>query len=364
MDKQDELALRLEPLRQQIDEVDCAILELLDRRASLAIEVGEIKKTHGSDTDVLKPEREAKIFKSLSEKAKVFPSIAVQSVWTEIISACRGLEKKLTVAYLGPSGSFSEEAAYKLYGHYIDKKPCTTIEEVFKAVESKEADVGVVPVENSTEGMVNSTQDLFLTSKLKIHSECNVVVKHCLLHKNGQMSDAKKLYVHPQTRGQCHKWLIQNLPNIEIITAKSNSEAAMQASADSAALAIASESAAEIYGLKCIATGIQDSTSNKTRFVGIGHIAPKPSNNDKTSLIFAASNEAGSVYNLLFPFAQYGVSMSRLESRPFKNGEWEYYFYVDLLGHAQEANVSQALDLLKSKAPFVKVLGSYPKASS
>ncbi|WDU55354.1 prephenate dehydratase [Taylorella equigenitalis] len=364
MADQNELLSKLAPLRDQIDEIDDAILNLLDKRARLAVEVGEIKKKYGSDSDVLKPERETIIFKSLSQKAEVFPSEAVQNVWTEIISACRGLERKLKVAYLGPSGSFSEIAAYKIYGHYIDTISCVTFEEVFKSVESKVADVGVVPVENSTEGTVNTTQDLFLGSKLKIHSECDVEVHHCLLHKTGDISNAKKLFVHPQTRGQCHKWISNNLPTIEIVTARSNSEAAHMASTDSASLAIASESASIIYDLKCIHHGVQDSSNNKTRFVGIGYINPKPSGNDKTSLIFAASNEAGSVYKLLNPFAEFGVSMSRLESRPFKNGEWEYYFYVDLLGHAEDQNVKKALNVLKSEAPFVKVLGSYPATRS
>ncbi|ETD66849.1 chorismate mutase [Pelistega indica] len=350
------------PLRQRIDAVDEQLLTLLNERAQLAVSVGEVKQTFGETETILKPEREAQIIRRLQEanKSKLFPSDAVGAVWTEIISACRGLERGLVVAYLGPEGSFSEQAALEYYGHAIQKLPCVSFDEVFRAVETGRANVGMVPVENSTEGAVNRTQDLLLSSMLKVHGERTLPIRHCLLHKTGDLSKVNRLLGHPQALAQCHQWLMVNYPHLERVPAASNSEAAKIAAEDESCLAIAGMQAARIYGLTVVTEGIQDDANNKTRFLAIGKIEALPSGKDQTSLIFAVPNRAGAVYDMISPFAKHGVSMTRFESRPARTGQWEYYFYVDVLGHQNDESVSLALNELKEQSAFFKILGSYP----
>lgn len=358
----EDLKLQLLPLRQRIDAIDEQLLTLLNERAQVAIEVGKIKHAFGEVDTVLKPEREAQIIRRLQllNERKTFPVDSVGAVWAEIISACRGLEKGLVVAYLGPEGSFSEQAALSYYGHAIQKVPCASFDDVFRAVEIGRANVGMVPIENSTEGAVNRTQDLLLTSILKVHGELTLPIRHCLLHKTGQLNGVTRLLGHPQALAQCYHWLNLHYPNLERVPAVSNSEAARIAAEDETYVAIAGVQAAMIYSLTVLHEGIQDDANNKTRFLAIGKIDVLPSGKDQTSLIFAVPNRAGAVYDMISPFAKHGVSMTRFESRPARTGQWEYYFYVDILGHQQDDNVAAALNELKERSAFFKILGSYP----
>ncbi|NEN75779.1 prephenate dehydratase [Pelistega sp. NLN82] len=360
--KQKQLQAELLPLRQRIDEIDEQLLALLNERAQVAVTVGEVKHSFGERDTILKPEREAQIIRRLQalNTRKIFPESSVQAVWSEIISACRGLERGLVVAYLGPEGSFSEQAALSYYGHAIQKMPCESFDEVFHVVETGRANVGMVPIENSTEGAVNRTQDLLLSSTVKVHGERTLPISHCLLHKTGDLSQVTRLLGHPQALAQCHHWITRNYPHLERVPAASNSEAARLASEDPTCVAIAGMQAAMLYGLTVVVEGIQDDANNKTRFLAIGKIDVLPSGNDQTSLIFAVPNRAGAVYDMISPFARHQVSMRRFESRPARTGQWEYYFYVDILGHYLDEPVAKALEELKEQSSFFKLLGSYP----
>ncbi|NLY63647.1 MAG: prephenate dehydratase [Alcaligenaceae bacterium] len=353
---------KLKPLRERIDEIDQEILGLLNQRAQAAMDVGKIKHELNADGPVLKPEREAQIIRHLQElnERGLFPRDSVHAVWAEIISACRGLERGLTVAYLGPEGSFSEQAAFEYYGHAVQKLPCPSFDEVFRAVEAGQADVGMVPVENSTEGAVNRTQDLLLSTSLKVHGERIIAIRHCLMTLSGNMDNVTSIQGHPQALAQCHQWLTQHYPHLKRVPASSNSDAAKLAAQDETVAAIAGEAAALVWNLSVVAAGIQDDPNNKTRFLAIGHLDSLQSGKDQTSLIFAVPNRVGAVYDLISPFAQNGVSMTRFESRPARTGQWEYYFYVDVLGHRQDPNVAKALTELENKSAFFKILGSYP----
>ncbi|HEY9279423.1 MAG TPA: prephenate dehydratase [Eoetvoesiella sp.] len=355
------LQSKLLPLRKKIDALDEQILDLLNQRARCALEVGQVKHAFDVHDSVFKPEREAAIIRRLRELNQG-PSTdqAIGAVWSEIISSCRGLESTITVAYLGPQGSFSEQAALEHFGHAVEKMRCDSFDEVFRAVEAGQASAGMVPVENSTEGAVNRTLDLLLNSPLKVLGERSINVHHCLMTQSGTMQGIKRIMAHPQALAQCQAWLTQHYPDIPRDAASSNSEAARVASEDPAVAAIAGSVAANAWGLSEVAAGIQDDPQNRTRFLAVGNFDCQPSGNDKTSIILAVPNRAGAVYEMLAPLASNGVSMTRLESRPARTGQWEYYFYVDLLGHRDDPSVAQALAQLKKQVAFFKVLGSYP----
>jgi len=356
------LTQELAPLRDEIDAVDAQILQLINRRAELAQKVGELKHAvGGSDVEVLRPEREASLVRQL-QKTNPGPLKAdsVKAIWAEIISACRGLERGLTVAYLGPEGTYSEQVAFEHFGHSITTRACPTIDAVFRAVESGEADVGMVPIENSTEGAVNRTHDLFLTSPVRIMGERSLMVRQCLMTQSGNMEGVTRILAHPQSLAQCHAWLNQHYPNIAREAVSSNAEAARQASLDASIAAIAGEKAATSWNLQLVAKGIQDDPHNRTRFFAIGNQEVPPSGRDKSSLILSVPNRAGAVVQMLAPLARHGVSMSRFESRPARTGQWEYYFYVDIEGHQNDDNVMRALEELKAETAFFKLLGSYP----
>jgi chorismate mutase/prephenate dehydratase len=357
----DTLAAQLMPLRERIDALDAQILELLSQRARTAQEVGEVKHAANADGPVLRPDREAEVIRQLQRmNSGPLPGEALAAVWTEIISACRGLERGLTVAFLGPEGSYSEQAALEHFGHAVNKLPCPSFDEVFRAVEAGQADVGVVPVENSAEGAVNRTLDLLLNTPLKVMGERSLVVRHCLMSLGGSMDGVKTIMAHPQALAQCQGWLNRNWPQVARAAASSNAEAARLAAEDASIAAIASESAAGSWELQVITAGIQDDPHNRTRFLVLGNIPSQSTGNDKTSLILAVPNRAGAVYEMLAPLAENNVSMTRFESRPARTGQWEYYFYVDVLGHAQDAQVERAFTALQDQAAFFKVLGSYP----
>lgn len=358
----DELLKQLQPFRQKIDKLDQQILDLINQRAQAALEVGDLKKAYDANETILKPERESLIFKRLQEKNNgPIPDTAIRAIWGEIISTCRGLESTLTVAYIGPQGTFSEQAAFEQFGHAINPLPCESFDEIFRSVEAGQADVGIVPVENSTEGAVNRSLDLLLNSSLKILGERSIRIHHNLLSSSGDIAGIEKVYSHPQSLAQCQEWLNRNHPNLERVPVSSNAEAARLASLDPKSAAIAGKSAADKWELNIIAGGIQDDPQNQTRFLAVGPEDAGITGRDKTSLILAVPNRAGAVYEMLAPLSKHGVSLTRFESRPARTGQWEYYFYVDLLGHHKDENVAKALAELRSEVAFFKLLGSYPQ---
>ena len=350
---------KLKPLREQIDAIDAQILELLSRRGRLAQEVGHVKAE--TDAPVFRPEREAQVLRGVAERnGGPLNSHDLQTIFREVMSACRALEKRVTVAYLGPAGTFSEQAVYQQFGRAVEGLPCASIDEVFRATEAGTADFGVVPVENSSEGAVNRTLDLMLATTTIISGEVSIPVHHSLMSRSGSMDGVKLICAHSQALAQCQVWLNLHHPQIERRAVASNAEAAVMASRDASVAAIASEMAGEQYGLGMVQAHIQDDPHNRTRFVVIGAHATTPSGKDRTSLVLAVPNRAGAVYNLLAPLARHGVSMTRFESRPARTGAWEYYFYVDVEGHRQDAAVAAALGELQDNAAFFKLLGSYP----
>ncbi len=355
------LSADLAPLRNQIDAVDRELLALLNRRAQLALDVGEVKKKYGAP--VFRPERELQVIRKV-QGANPGPLLgeSVASIWREVMSACRGLEKPLEIAFLGPAGTFSEQALYAHFGHEVTGVPCTTIDEVFRAVEAGTVEYGVVPVENSTEGAVSRTLDLFLQTSLKISGEIALKVHHNLMASKPDMAGVTVVRAHAQALAQCQHWLAANYPHLERQAVSSNAEAARMASEDPTVAAIAGESAANRYHLHIIRSHIQDDPHNRTRFAVIGRYETEPSGSDQTSLILSVPNKAGAVYQLLAPLAENGVSMCRFESRPARSGAWEYYFYVDVEGHQHEPAVARAIEALRRNAAYLKVLGSYPSS--
>jgi chorismate mutase/prephenate dehydratase len=353
----------LAELRQQIDAVDADLLALLNRRAALANEVGEIKRIEGSP--VFRPEREAQVINGL-QTANPGPLKAenIATIWREVMSACRALEAPQRVAYLGPAGTFSEQAAVQFFGSSIEHVPCVSIDEVFHAATAGTAQFGVVPVENNTEGVVTRSLDLFLNSPLHVVGETSLLVRHNLLRSHNSLDDVKVIYAHPQALAQCQGWLGTHLPKVERRAASSNAEGARLASLDPAAAGIASERAAGQFGLHVVAHAIQDDAFNRTRFAVVclpqTLAAPQASGRDCVSLIVSVPNKPGAVHDILVPLKTHGVSMTRFESRPARSGQWEYFFYIDVQGHPSQPHVAAALKDLQSLCAFYKVLGSYP----
>jgi chorismate mutase / prephenate dehydratase len=350
-------------LRTQIDGIDRELLALLNRRAALALHVGELKKQEGSV--VFRPEREAQVIDGLKGvNPGPLRSESVAPIWREIMSACRALETPTRVAYLGPAGTFSEEAALGFFGSSIVRVPCANFDEVLHATVAGAADFGVVPVENSTEGVVTRSLDLFLTTPLFIIGETSLVVRHNLLRRASTLEGIQAVCAHPQALAQCHGWLSNHLPNVERRPVSSNAEGARLAGADSSLAAIASERAGSEFGLHIVAPAIQDEAHNRTRFAILAHPErhPRPaaSGHDCTSLVVSVPNRPGAVHDMLVPLKQHGVSMSRFESRPARSGQWEYYFYIDLQGHPDQPNVAAAMKELRGVCAFFKLLGTYP----
>jgi len=350
----------LKQLRDKIDIIDTELLNLVNQRAKLAQEVGKIKKSG----IIYRPEREAQILTRLqSQNPGPITNGNIAQLFTEVMSQCRALEKAMVVAYLGPSGTFSEEASIKRFGHAITTLACNSIDEVFNKVESGAAGYGVVPVENSTEGAIGKTMDLLLQTSSTVCGEILLPVHQFLMAQQTDLSAIHKIYSHPQSFAQCHQWIRTNLPHIssaEFINTSSNADASRQAAENENTAAIASKRAAEIFKLSICAENIEDDPKNTTRFLVIGTQDVEASGKDKTSLAMSTSNNAGAIYKLLAPLAEHGVSMSRLESRPSRTDLWQYVFFVDVEGHKQNKNVSAALKEIAEKATFLKILGSYP----
>jgi chorismate mutase / prephenate dehydratase len=349
----------LKPLRDQIDAIDAQILDLLNRRGKVAQKVGHVKAN--TDAPVFRPEREAQVLRGVADRNPgPLANADIQAIFREIMSACRALEKRTTVAYLGPAGTYSEQAALEQFGSAIEAMACASIDEVFRAAEAGTADFGVVPIENSTEGAINRTLDLLLQTPLIISGELSIPVHHSLMTKSGSMDGVKTICAHSQALAQCQAWLNQHFPNIERLAVASNGEAARMAADDPSVAAVASELAGQNYNLQVVHAHIQDDPHNRTRFAVIGRLETIPSGKDQTSVVLSVKNQAGAVYRMLEPLAKYGVSMTRLESRPARTGSWEYNFFIDVEGHAKDEKVAKTLTELKEHAAFFKLLGSYP----
>jgi chorismate mutase/prephenate dehydratase len=357
----DELNSKLKPLRDRIDAIDEQLIALLNHRAAIALEVGEVKKQYNAP--VFRPEREQQVISRLqSMSVGPLEGDHISAIWREIMAASRSLERPVTAAYLGPAGTYSEEAMVEYFGHSIQGLPCLSIDEVFRSVEAGSAEFGVVPVENSSEGAVSRTLDLLLQSQVLIGGELALPIRHNLLTQSGALTGVTRVCAHAQALAQCQRWLAAHMPHIERQAVSSNAEAARMAAQDPTVAAIASDRAASFYGLQIAYALIQDDPHNRTRFVMIGHAPAGRSGYDQTSLIVSVKNEPGAVFKLLEPLARHGVSMTRFESRPARVGTWEYYFYIDVEGHRDDAPVASALAELEKKAAFLKILGSYPRS--
>jgi chorismate mutase/prephenate dehydratase len=359
MSEQDEL----QKIRERIDALDRQIQELINARAECAQEVARVKRESGQNASFYRPEREAEVLSEIKRRNQgPLSAEEMARLFREIMSACLALEESLEIAYLGPAGTFTQAAALKHFGHSVATVPLPDIAEVFREVESGSTQYGVVPVENSTEGVVTHTLDRFMLSPLQICGEVQLRIHHHLLATQGDMASISRVYSHQQSFAQCREWLDGHLPQAERITVSSNAEAARRAAAESDTAAIAGDAAAELYQLSVLAANIEDEPDNTTRFLVIGHDGVPPCGNDKTSLMVSGPNRPGLLHELLTPLSTHGISMTRLESRPSRRGIWDYVFFIDIEGHQADANVAQALKEMEQKASVVKVLGSYPRA--
>ena len=357
-----ETPVPLTEVRKKIDTVDAQLLELLNRRADLVHEVGEIKRQSGGP--IFAPDREEVLLRSLEQRNAELhgrlPATAVRAIYREIMSASYALERGLVIAYLGPAGTYTHEAARNKFGASVEYAAQSNIPEVFNLVARSKADFGVVPIENSTEGAITHTLDEFMDSELKICAQILLRIEHNLLC-NGDRENITRIYSHPQSLGQCRQWLRTNFPSAEIIETSSNTRAAQHAASEPGAAAIAGKMAAELYGLSILEASIQDSVYNTTRFLVIGAHSCPPTGNDKTSLMFGVQDRAGALFEALEAFKRLDISMSKIESRPSRRKAWEYFFFVDVEGHSEEARVVEALNELQKRCTRVKILGSYPK---
>lgn len=353
----------LTKLRQEIDSIDADIQQLISERAKIANHVAQTKQASKSGGAFYRPEREAQVLRAVKARNQgPLRDETLVRLFREIMSACLAQQKPLNIAFLGPQGTFSEMATYRYFGHSVNAMPVTSINSVFAEVEAGIADFGMVPVENSTEGSVNNTLDMFLSSPLKICGELDLPIHHNLMSRSKDINEINTVFSHRQSLAQCRGWLNENIPHAECIAVSSNAEAAKRAQYTDNCAAIAGESAATMYGLKILHKEIEDRTDNSTRFLVIGKQLLVASGEDKTSLLVAAKNQPGALFHILKPLSECGVSMSRIESRPSKRGKWDYVFFIDVDGHCEGENLAKALRLLKRITTQLKVLGSYPKS--
>jgi Prephenate dehydratase len=353
--------MAIDDLRRKIDEIDDEILLLLSRRSEIVHQVGESKGK--TDTRYFSPERERQIYdRLLAKNAGLYPPEAIRAIFREVISASLALEAPLRAAYLGPAGTFSHRAALNRFGTSSELRPVDTIPDVFHEVERNAADYGVVPVENSTEGVVPYTLDMFSKTRLKVCAEVFVPVDHHLATKAESLKAVKRLYAHPQSFAQSRNWLRENLSKVEVVEVTSNSKSAQMASVDSEGAAICTDIAAEIYKVPVVAQHIEDSPHNRTRFLVIGQNEPKPSGKDKTSIFFSVRHKAGALMRAMAAFDAHDLNLTMIESRPTKQMPWEYVFFIDFQGHREEERVQHALKMLEEHSLFVTILGSYPEA--
>ena len=355
---------QLADVRAQIDGIDRAIQELIAQRAGFALQVGKAKGKLAAAVDYYRPEREAQVLRMVVDRNQgPLSDEVLVHVFREIMSACLAQQEPLKIGYLGPEGTFSQQAVLKHFGRSAHGLPLASIEEVFQEVEAGNADFGVVPVENSGQGTIQVTLDMFLTSQLKICGEVELRVHQYLLSRSGRIEDIERIYAHPQSFAQTAGWLRANLPRVEKIPVSSNAEGARRARSADDAAAIAGESAGHVYALKKVIMGpIQDDKDNTTRFLVVGRQIFPPSGHDRTSVLVFIHDKPGALFDVLSPFARHGISMNRIESRPSHNAKWEYAFFIDLAGHVEDEGMKQALAELEKDVAQVKVLGSYPVA--
>ena len=355
---------RLEQMRSAIDKIDKEILLKLNERAHYAKKVGEVKQKLAGNEKVAfyRPEREAIILRDIIDKNKgALPNEAVAQVFRQIISACRAQESPMRIAFLGPEGTFTQEAALKHFGSSVSSEPMETIDDVFSMVSSRNCDYGVVPIENSTEGVVGNTLDRLLETKIRVCGEIKIKVTHCFLTNNSE-TPVEKIYAHQQGLAQCRNWLNLNYPGVPRLATSSNAEAARLASESLGSAAVASKVAGEIYGLKKAVEGIEDESNNETRFVILGLESIPLSGSDKTSIIVSTKNEPGALFSILEPFHLHNISLSSIETRPARDGKWSYVFFIDFEGHFDELVVQAVLEEVRDRSLAITVLGSYPSA--
>lgn len=353
---------KLQKVRAQIDALDDQLLELLNSRAAHVLEIGSIKKQKSGRFHVL--EREESIYQRLTAlNTGPFPSSAIRPIFREIMSACLSLEKTLAIACLGPEATFSHIAAIQQFGQAVNFSFTRGVPDIFDEVERGRADYGVVPIENSTEGVVNLTLDMFIDSPLQICSEVMLAISQCLLSREQRLEDIRVVYSHPQPIAQCYNWIAKNLSHADIKETFSTAIAAQTAKTEPASAAIASEFAAVTHEVPILRRRIEDNAQNYTRFWVIGTRSPGRTGNDKTSVMFSIKDGVGALHDILRPFSTYGINMTKIESRPFRKKPWEYIFFIDIEGHQEDGHVKAALAELAASAQFLKVLGSYPRSS-
>ena len=353
---------QLQAIRERIDALDQQLQALISERARCAQQVAAIKQGRGDSSNFYRPEREAQVLRRVIERnGGPLSNEEIARLFREIMSVCLALEEPLRIAFLGPEGTFTQAAALKHFGHSVRTLPLRAIDEVFREVEAGAADYGVVPVENSTEGVVNHTLDMFLQSPLNICGEVQLRIHHHLMGYAEDIHSVRRIYSHQQSLAQCREWLDVNLPDVERVAVSSNGEAARLAREEPGSAAIAGQCAADIYHLPVIAANIEDEPTNTTRFLIIGTQPIPPSGDDKTALLVSSANQPGALFRLLEPIARHGLSMTRIESRPSRRGMWDYVFFIDVEGHLEDQPLTQALCELQREASLFRVLGSYPK---
>jgi len=358
----------LESIRERIDGIDSQLHALINERARLAQQVGISKHASGHTVDFYRPEREAQVLRMALERNQAergpLRDEEILRLFREIMSACLAQQEPLKVGFLGPEGTFTQQAVYKQFGHSVRALPLTSIEEVFHEVESGTADFGVVPIENSSEGTVNNTLDMFLTSPLGICGEVELRIHHNLMGRMAALGDVQRICAHPQALAQCRGWLAENFAGVEKVPVSSNAEGARRARDEDGTAAIGPMAAAELYGLNILVPEIEDRADNTTRFLVIGRKTFPPSGQDKTTLLVsgAHTDAPGALFRLLGPLAKHGISMTRIESRPSRRRKWDYVFFIDVEGHAAAEPLATALGQLKGQASLCRVLGSYPRA--
>jgi chorismate mutase/prephenate dehydratase len=349
----------LKELRRRIDLIDSKITKLLNQRASLSLKIGRLKAKDKSPAYA--PDRESQVYERIASQAQgVLSPKALQAIYREIMSACLALEKSLKIGYLGPPATFTHLAAIKKFGSQVEYIDCPSIKDIFIQTQKGRLDFGVVPIENSIEGAVDYTLDMFIDSELKICSEVTLEVSHNLL-SNYDIKKIKRVYSNPQVFGQCKLWLEKNLSGAERIEVSSTSRAAEIASKEKNSAAIASLLAAKVYNLKALAQAIEDSEINITRFLIIGKTQPPPTGKDKTSIMFSVTDRVGALHDMLVPFKNNNINLTKIESRPSRKRAWEYYFFVDAQGHIQNPRLKKAIAILKKRCTYLKILGSYPQ---
>ena len=353
----------LSELRDKIDAIDEQILQLINQRAVCAMEVAKTKIAQGEQGTFYRPDRESLVLRRIMglNQGPLSDDTAVR-FFREIMSACLALEKPMDIAFLGPEGTFTQQAVFKHFGHAVKAIPATTINEIFSAVENEYCQFGVVPVENSTEGVISHTLDRFSSSTLKICGEVEIRVHQNLMGHITSLDEITEVFSHQQSLAQCRQWLDNHLPGTKLTAVNSNAEAARLASSNKQTAAIAGVVAADVYNLNIFEKNIEDEPNNTTRFIIIGQQSPTPTGNDKTSLVVSTGNQPGALHKILEPFAKLGIGMVNIESRPSRQGLWDYLFFIDIEGHSEDKIVAQALDIVRDSVKMFRLLGSYPKA--